>query len=269
MKRVISLFAILFLFSSYSFCQTKEAISLKRINAAKTEYYDKEIEIYGNLELSDYYNWGYSKSEDTHYSFKLRDNDNNRVQVYFKKTISKQLFDQLIDVDNLPVKIKVIAYRSKQEGNFGDILLEGISFELASSDANGLNSKKNDKYTSSTQSKASELISKQPISLKRVNAAKTEYYDKEIEIYGNLELSDYYNWGYRKSEDTHYSFKLRDNDNNRVQVYFKKTISQQLFDQLIDVDNLPVKIKVIAYQSKQEGNFGDILLEGIRFELIR
>lgn len=117
------------------------------------------------------------------------------------------------------------------------------------------------------ESRVSQIISNQPISLKRINAAKTEYCGMELEIYGYLELSDYYNWGYEDSENSHYSFKLRDNKGERVVVYFKKSISKDLFNKLVDVDELPVKLKVIAYQSKQ-GIAGDLLLEGLSYEII-
>lgn len=130
MKKLIILSAFIVLSSSNFFSQSKEGISLKRLNAAKTEFYDKEITVSGNLETADYYNWGYDDSQNTHYSFKLKDENYNYVHVYFKKNISKELFDKLIDVDFLPVKIKVIAYQSKQEQNFGSVLLEGISYEI-------------------------------------------------------------------------------------------------------------------------------------------
>lgn len=130
MKKLINLSAFIILFSSNFFCQTKEGISLKRLNAARTEFYDKEITLSGNLEISDYYNYGYYDSRNTHYAFKLKDENFNIVNVYFKKNISKDLFDKLIEVDFLPVKIKGIAYQSKQEKNFFDVLLEGISYEL-------------------------------------------------------------------------------------------------------------------------------------------
>ena len=130
MKKLIILSAFIVLFSSNFFSQSKEGLSLKRLNAAKTEFYDKEITVSGNLKIDKYYNWGYDDSENTHYSFELKDENYNYVHVYFKKNISKELFDKLIDVDFLPIKIKAIAYQSKQEQNFGSVLLEGISYEI-------------------------------------------------------------------------------------------------------------------------------------------
>ena len=74
------------------------------------------------------------------------------------------------------------------------------------------------------------MIEGQTISLKRIQAAKTEYYGKELEIYGYLEVDDYYNCKYRDSENTHYSFKLKDNNYNDLNTYFKKSISKDLFN---------------------------------------
>ena len=106
-----------------------QQISLKQLNASRIEYYEKPIELLGYIELSDYYNYGYSKSESTHYSYKLRDPNGDIVQIYFLKSKSKTLFDILSQKDKIAVKVKVVASSNLQEKNFGNVLLEGISFE--------------------------------------------------------------------------------------------------------------------------------------------
>ena len=113
----------------------------------------------------------------------------------------------------------------------------------------------------------SEVIESQSISLKRIHVAKTEYYGKELEIYGYIQVDDYYNCKYRDSEKTHYSFSLRDNDRTKISVYFKKSISKDLFNELIEADKLPVKVKVIPYTYKQ-GRVCDIMVEGLEYEII-
>ena len=106
-----------------------QQISLKQLNASRIEYYEKPIELLGYIELSDYYNFGYSKSESTHYSYKLKDPNGDIVQIYFLKSKSKTLFDILSQKDKIAVKVKVVASSHLQEKNWGNILFEGISFE--------------------------------------------------------------------------------------------------------------------------------------------
>jgi hypothetical protein len=117
--------------------------------------------------------------------------------------------------------------------------------------------------------KAQDIINNPPLKLKTLNAAKVEYYEKQIILYGYISLDSYYNWGYQDAETTHYSFKLKDNEYESVQLYMKKSLSKSLFDQLTKEEKLAVKITAIPYQSKQESNFGNILLEGLTFEVIK
>ena len=103
--------------------------NLKTINSAKTEYFDKQTTFYGYLKLDDYFNWGYNNSQETHYSFKLNDGAAT-VQIYFSKGISKELFDKLKSTNQIAVKIIGIPYKKYQESNFGNILIEGVKYEI-------------------------------------------------------------------------------------------------------------------------------------------
>lgn len=104
-------------------------LKLKTINAAKLDYYQKQVTLYGYIDIDNYYNYTYYGTESTYYSFKLSDNEYNFANIYFKKANSKNLFDLVSKEGKVPVKIVAIN-KDKQEGNFGYILLEGISFEL-------------------------------------------------------------------------------------------------------------------------------------------
>lgn len=104
-------------------------LKLKTINAAKLDYYQQQVTLYGYIDLNNYYNYSYSGTESIFYSFKLSDNEYNSANIYFKKVNSKKLFDLISQEGELPVKIIAIN-KDKQDGNFGKILLEGISFEL-------------------------------------------------------------------------------------------------------------------------------------------
>ena len=116
--------------------------------------------------------------------------------------------------------------------------------------------------------KADALITNPPLKIKTLNAARVEYYEKQVVLYGYLSIDSYYNYGYRDSEITHYSFDLNDKEFGSVQVYMRKVISKNLFDQLTTKKALAVKVTAIPYKIKQESNFGDVLLEGLSVEVI-
>lgn len=108
------------------------SIKLKALNASKSDYYNKNIKLCGYLSISTHYWNGYNNADDTHYSFLLTDKYGYTAQVYFKKDISKPLFEKLINIDDLLVNIEVIPDKNKNKDNHDDILLEGIKYEILS-----------------------------------------------------------------------------------------------------------------------------------------
>lgn len=109
---------------------TYAATKLKALNASKSDYYNKNIKLCGYLSISTHYWNGYNNADDTHYSFLLTDKYGYTAQVYFKKDISKPLFEKLINIDDLLVNIEVIPDKTKNKDNHDDILLEGIKYEI-------------------------------------------------------------------------------------------------------------------------------------------
>ena len=107
----------------------KAVPNLKTINSAKTEFFDKNVSLYGYLKMDDYYNWGYNNSKESHYSFRLSDGSET-VNVYFSKSRSKEIFDILKTTNKIAVRITGIPYKGYQEENYGNILIEGISYEI-------------------------------------------------------------------------------------------------------------------------------------------
>ena len=108
------------------------ATKLKALNASKSDYYNKNIKLCGYLSISTHYYNGYDNADDTHYSFILTDKNGYTAQVYFKKGISKTLFNKLIKTDDLLVNIDAIPDKTKNKDNHDDILLEGIKYEILS-----------------------------------------------------------------------------------------------------------------------------------------
>ncbi len=112
--------------------EPKFTIKLKALNASKSDYYNKNIKLCGYLSISTHYYNGYNNADDTHYSFLLTDKYGYTAQVYFIKGTSKNLFDKLIETDDLLVNIDAIPDKTKNKDNHDDILLEGIKYEILS-----------------------------------------------------------------------------------------------------------------------------------------
>ena len=127
---------------------------------------------------------------------------------------------------------------------------------------------KNDIKKFETYIKNQSLIDNAPLKLKTINAAKLDYYQQQVTLYGYIDLDKYYNYSYYGTESTYYSFRLSDNNYSDVHIYFKKVNSKNLFDLVSREGKVPVKIVAIN-KDEQEGNFGNILLEGISFEILK
>ena len=117
--------------------------------------------------------------------------------------------------------------------------------------------------------KYENLVANPPLKLKILDAAKTEYYDKQITLYGRLKIDSYYNCGYLNTESSYYSFKLSDNEWKTIQIYFKKTECTELVNQLKEKDEITVKVIAIPISSKQNENWCSIMLEGVSFEILK
>ncbi len=127
---------------------------------------------------------------------------------------------------------------------------------------------KNDIKNFESYLKNKSLIDNAPLKLKTLNAAKFDYYQQQVTLYGYIDIDNYYNYTYYGTEATHYSFKLSDNAYDNAHIYFKKVNSKNLFDLVSREGKVPVKIVAIN-KDKQEGNIGYILLEGISFEILK
>ncbi len=127
---------------------------------------------------------------------------------------------------------------------------------------------KNDIKAFDSYIKNQSLIDNAPLKLKTINAAKLDYYQQQVTLYGYIDLDKYYNYSYYGTESTYYSFRLSDNNYSDAHIYFKKVNSKNLFDLVSREGKVPVKIVAIN-KDEQEGNFGNILLEGISFEILK
>jgi len=103
--------------------------SFKMLNTSPSDYLEKEFNLYGFADLSNYYNYKYNDANKSHYSIELIDNDFNIMWIYFSKETNKKLFELLGDKNKVPLKIKAIIKTSRFEDYQTQALLEGLSWE--------------------------------------------------------------------------------------------------------------------------------------------
>ncbi len=72
------------------------------------------------------------------------------------------------------------------------------------------------------------------VPLIRVKASPRDYIDERFPIVGHAKISDYYNWGYRTAQATHYSIQFVDAHGGRTiaHLYLKRGIGDGLAEQL-------------------------------------
>ncbi len=68
----------------------------------------------------------------------------------------------------------------------------------------------------------------------RVKASPRDYIDERFIVIGHAQISDYYNWGYRAAQGTHYSFQLRDAHGGRTiaHLYLMRGMGDSIAEQL-------------------------------------
>lgn len=211
---------------------------------------------------------------------------NNYTSIYAyvdKKSVGgKKLIEELNDRanHNIMCKLKMLHYNEGKNDLF--CFIDGYSglnkLDTFNSQKTTLTSTLGLIYTSKSneiklllesRDRVAKIIANPPLNLKTLNSIKTEYYNKQITIFGYLLLRDYYNWGYQNYRESHYSFVLYDgNDDTKVVVYIKKEIALTLFDFLKNNEYIPIKLNGIAYSDKQEYS-PQIMIEGLSFEILK
>jgi hypothetical protein len=69
--------------------------------------------------------------------------------------------------------------------------------------------------------------------LREVRSDPRSFLDKPLNVVGKIELANYYNYGYRDAEPTHYSFELRTADGG-CYAYMEREGAAALRQRLVD-----------------------------------
>ena len=111
------------------------------------------------------------------------------------------------------------------------------------------------------EKEAQEALWKDTHSIREVETDQLSFLDKPFVMTGSIEVSSYYNWGYRGAESTHYSFDLR-NDRKRCHAFMERTRATELRKQLLAADgSLKGRFLVVISRQRFEKSSGELLLE--------
>jgi len=111
----------------------KQRPTFKMLNSAQPEYIGKKLILYGYATLSNYYNWGYSDAQTSHYSVKLENLNYEWIYIYFPKANNRKLFELLGQAtlrEKIPLRVEVIELKSRYEGGSIYYLAEGLSWKV-------------------------------------------------------------------------------------------------------------------------------------------
>jgi hypothetical protein len=104
-------------------------------------------------------------------------------------------------------------------------------------------------------------IKKNAHTLREVRSDQLSFLDKPFLIEGKIELGSYYNWGYRDTEPTHYSFELSTPD-GRCYAYMERAKAAALRQRLVDSGGaLKGLFSVVILSSRYQQDSGEPLLE--------
>ena len=76
---------------------TKNTKTIREVESDQRSHIGKPFYLSGKLELSSYYNYGYSNAQGTHYAFRLTGLDNKDATLYMKRERAAGLRQQLLD----------------------------------------------------------------------------------------------------------------------------------------------------------------------------
>ena len=115
------------------------------------------------------------------------------------------------------------------------------------------------------ETKAVEDLWKNIHSIREVSTDQLSFIDKPFIISGAIEVSDYYNYGYREAQSTHYSFQLNDGK-GICHAYMTRAKAADLRKQLLDAGgSLKGRFAVVVSGKRYDNNVNGLLLELLQF----
>jgi hypothetical protein len=104
--------------------------------------------------------------------------------------------------------------------------------------------------------------------VREVESDQPNFLNQPFILKGTIEISDYYNYGYRRAEQTHYSFRINDGTGKRCNAYMERGKVGGLRQQLLSAGG-PIKgsFSVVLLSRRYERNSGQLFLELLDYRL--
>ncbi len=98
------------------------AVNIKKITGDPSSFIDKKVKLYGYIQLSTYFNYGYRDARDSHFSFRFSHDKyfSKYINVYLEKGIGRKFFDEVTKTDEEwygPVTLVLTNLRSRYDKN--------------------------------------------------------------------------------------------------------------------------------------------------------
>jgi hypothetical protein len=106
-------------------------LTAREVESDQPSFLDQPFVLKGRIEISNYYNYGYQKAEQTHYSFRINDGTGHHCDAYMERGIAGNLRPQLLSAGG-PLKglFTVVLLRRRYEANAGNLLVELLDCRL-------------------------------------------------------------------------------------------------------------------------------------------
>jgi hypothetical protein len=104
--------------------------------------------------------------------------------------------------------------------------------------------------------------------VREVRSDQPNFLDQPFLLEGTIEVSNYYNWGYREAEQTHYSFKVIDGTGNDCAVFGECAKAAELRQQSFDNSGpLNGVFTVVLLSDRYRASSSELLLELLDYHL--
>jgi hypothetical protein len=109
----------------------KNLRTVREVESDQPSFLDQPFLLKGTIEISNYYNWGYQRAEQTHYSFRINDGTGHRCDAYMERGIAGELRQQLLSAGG-PLKglFTVVLLRGRYEANASEVFVELLDYRL-------------------------------------------------------------------------------------------------------------------------------------------
>ena len=102
--------------------------SIRDVATDQRSYIGKQFFLNGKIEVSNYYNYGYGNSQDTHYAFKLTDDDGKTAYLYMLRENAAGLRNQILDAGGALKGFFIVVIDAGRFKDTADLHLEVLGY---------------------------------------------------------------------------------------------------------------------------------------------